>query len=169
MILPFRSIEALSVSEACKAISAAPKKRLRDARLFDFIMQDSAELPGLHGIYFYFAPDNETCLYVGKNSSQQFIERIPWHFAVSEGSWQNHFLKYHRKHTNAESLFAAAKSAGDCHVLLMPVEDDLIAIAEKFFRVFQKPRFNTLASWCHLLDSVPPDRNVREAIKTSFK
>jgi len=168
LILPFTTIENLSVSEACKAIAAAPKKRLRDAKLFDFIMQDGAELPGLHGIYFYFAPDDRTCLYVGKNSSQQFIERIPWHFAVSEGSWQNHFLKYYRKHHNSNSLFNAAKAAGDCYILLVPIEDELITSAEKFFRVFQKPQFNTLASRRHLFNSVPTETNVREAITRSF-
>ena len=159
----------MSIAEANKAISAAPKKLLRDIKLFDFIMQDGAEIPGVHGIYFYFAPDAETCLYVGKNSSQQFIERIPWHFAISEGSWQNHFLKYFRKHHNFGTLFEAAKDIGDCHILLMPIDAELIKNSEKFFRVFQKPQFNTLAAWGHLLNSVQLENNIKEAIQTSFK
>jgi hypothetical protein len=168
MILPFKSIEALSVAEAIKSITTAPKKQIRDIKLFDFIMQGGTEISGVHGIYFYFAPDGETCLYVGKNSSQQYIERIPWHFAISEGSWQNHFLKYFRKYYNYGTLFEAAKKIGDCHILLMPVDAELIKNSEKFFRVFQNPQFNTLAAWRHLLDSVPLECNVKEAIQTRF-
>jgi hypothetical protein len=166
MILPFSSIEASSIHEACSAIAAAPKKRLRDAKLFDFIMQDGME----HGIYFFFAPDSTTCLFVGKNSSQQFIERIPSHFAISEASWMNHFLKRYRIQHQSISLFEAAKDAGDCHILLMPVEDDLIAKAEKFFRIFQKPQFNTLkkASARRFLSSIPLDMNLGEVLRNNL-
>ena len=165
MILPFSSIEASTIQQACTTILTAPKKRLRDAKLFDFIMQDGIELLGVHGVYFFFAADNATCLYVGKNSSPQFIERIPWHLALGEDSWQNHFLKYYRKQYQLASLFEAAKAAGDCHILLMPAPHEIIAKAEKFFRVFLKPRFNTLTSGRRFLNSIPLDMNVGEAIR----
>lgn len=123
-------------------------------------MHNGKELPdGVHGIYFFFAPDSETCLYVGKNSSPQFVERIPWHFAISENSWQNHFLKYFKKDRNCSSLFEAAQDAGDCQILLMPTpqDNDLIATIEWLFRFFQKPKFNALASGRHFrfLRSIP--------------
>lgn len=166
MILPFSSIDTSSIKEGCSAIAAAPKKRLRDAKLFDFIMHDGVPLVGVHGIYFFFASDNSTCLYVGKNSSMQFIERIPWHFAIAEASWQNHFLKYYRKTYQLDSLFEAAKGAGDCHILLMPVDrGDLITKAERFFRVFQKPQFNSLSSANRYINSIPLDINLGEVIR----
>ena len=165
MILPFNSIEGSSIQQACSTISAAPKKRLGDLKLFDIIMQDGLEPPATHGIYFFFDADKTTCLYVGKNASQQFIERIPWHFALSESSWMNHFLKYYKKHHQSPSLFEAARGASDCYILLMPVPDELIAKAEKFFRVFLKPRFNSLASASRLLNSIPSDTNLGEAIR----
>ena len=171
--MPFRSIEALSIHEAVSAISAAPKKRLRDVHLFDFIMHDGKELPdGVHGIYFFFAPDGTTCLYVGKNSSPQFIERIPWHLAISETSWQNYFLKYYKKDREFTSLFEAAKDAGDCQILLMPTppEDGLIAKAEWLFRFFQKPEFNALASGgrFRILSSVPPNAVLGEVVRNKL-
>lgn len=167
MIIPFSSIESSTIQQACTTIRAASKKRLRDAKLFDFIMQDGIEIPGVHGVYFFFAADNETCLYVGKNSSPQFIERIPWHFALGEESWQNHFLKYYRRHYQSASLFEAAQAAGDCHILLMPALHEVIAKAETFFRVFLKPRFNTLASGRRFLNliRIPLDSNLGEAIR----
>jgi hypothetical protein len=164
LILPFSSIEALSIHEACSAVAAAPKKRLRDAKLFDFFMLDGMQLPGMHGIYFFFAPDNTTCLYVGKNSSMQFVERIPWHFAIDEASWMNHFVKYYRTHHQSPSLFEAAKDAGDCHILLMPVESELIAKVERFFRVFQKPQFNSIEFIPRYLKASPLDAKIGEVI-----
>lgn len=169
MILPFSSVEHLSIRDGCAAIVAAPKRRLADAKLFDFIMQEGAPLPGVHGVYFYFAADGTTCLFVGKNSSQQFIERIPWHFAVSDGSWQNHFLRYYRTHHHSESLFEAAKAAGDCYILLMPVlPHEVIGRAERFFRVFQQPRFNTLSSGKRLTASIGLDMNLGEIVRKGF-
>lgn len=172
MILPFRRIEVLSIQEAVSEITTAPKKRLRDVQLFDFIMHDGQELPdGVNGIYFFFAPNSTTCLYVGKNSSPQFIERIPWHFAISEASWQNHFLKYYKKSHQSASLFEAAKDAEECQILLMPVplEDGLIARAEDLFRVFQRPKFNALTSGGRFrrLSSVPPDAVLGEVVRNS--
>ncbi len=168
MILPLSSVEHLSIRDGCAAIAAAPKRRLADVKLFDFIIQDGAPLPGVHGIYFYFAPDGTSCLYVGKNSSQQFIERIPWHFALSDGSWQNHFLKYYRTHNHSESLFEAAKAAGDCQILLMPVAHELVGKAERFFRVFQQPRFNTLSSGKRLTTAITSEMIVGQVVERGF-
>ena len=95
----------------------------------------------------------------------QFIERIPWHFAIGEGSWQNHFLKYYKKHYQLDSLFEAAKGAADCHILLMPVDGDLITKAEKFFRIFQKPKFNSLRSAGRFIEAIPPDMNLGDVIR----
>jgi hypothetical protein len=173
LIVPFRSIEGLSIQDACSAIVAAPKTPLREVRLFDFIMHEGKELiDGVHGLYFVFSPDRTTCLYVGKNSSPQFIERIPAHFAISEASWLNHFLKYYKKDRQLSSLFEAAKDAGDCHILLMLIRDDeiLIAKAEWLSRFFQKPKFNSLASGRNFsrLSSIEPSTILGEAITNSL-
>ena len=98
-----------------------------------------------HGVYFFFSPEND-CLYVGKNSSQSFVERIPWHFALSEESWMNHFVKYHRKFGEFKSIPEAAIDSKRCQLLLMPVANEnleSIKPLEKFFRLFLKPRYNS--------------------------
>ena len=56
MILPYSSIEGLTIQQACSTVTAAKKKRIGDAKLFDFIIQDDSELPGIHGIYFFLMP-----------------------------------------------------------------------------------------------------------------
>lgn len=57
LIVPFRSIEGLSIQDACSAIVAAPKTPLREVRLFDFIMHEGKELiDGVRGLYFFFFP-----------------------------------------------------------------------------------------------------------------
>jgi hypothetical protein len=142
MILDFSKIEHLPVGDARSAIASAPKMRLGEIKIYDLITEDS------HGIYLFFSPDSTTCLYVGKNSSMQFVERIPLHFAIGETSWQNHFLKKYRNHYKSGSLPDTAKAVSGCHILLMPVRKyELIAKAEKFFRVVQKPVLNELKSY----------------------
>jgi hypothetical protein len=173
LIVPFRSIEGLSIQDACSAIAAAPKTLLREVKLFDFIIHEGRELTdGVHGLYFFFSPDRTASLYVGKNSSPQFIERIHAHFAISEASWLNHFLKYYKEDRQFTSLFEAAKDAGDCHLLLMPIRDDEVPIAkaEWLFRFFQKPNFNSLASGRNFgrLSSIPPSTILGEAITNSL-
>jgi len=158
----------MRIDDACSAIGVASKKRLKDTRLFDLIMQDGKELAGVQGIYFFFAPDSTTCLYVGKNSSQQFIERISAHLAISEASWMNHFLKYYKDHHQSASLFAAANAAGECQILLMPTEDDLIAKAERLFRIILKPLFNSLAPKRRSVSSIPPDTHIGEVLRNNL-
>ncbi len=145
LTLPFSKIAELTVSAACAAVKGAKKKRLADVRLFDLVIQDQPN----QGIYFFFAPDGCTCLYVGKNSSMQFTERLGMHFAVADESWQNHFLKAYKEHHKQQSLTSALAHAGDCRLLLMPImptDDGLAAKAETFFRIFQEPLFNSLKS-----------------------
>lgn len=160
MILDFSKIEHLPVGDACSTIASAPKMRLGEIRIYDLITEDS------HGVYFFFGPDRTTCLYVGKNSSMQFVERIPHHFATDQTSWQNHFLKKYRDHYTSGSLPETTKAVRDCHILLMPVRRyELIVRAERFFRVFQEPVLNELKSAkAKLLKSAPDFKSVGDAI-----
>ncbi len=164
LTLPFSEIAELTVSAACAEVKGARKKRLADVRLFDLVLQDQPN----QGIYFFFAPEpDECCLYVGKNSSMQFIERLGMHFAVAEASWQNHFLKAYKKHHRPQqSLTEALKDAGDCRLLLMPMDDGLAAKAETFFRIFQEPLFNSLTSRRaqQARKSIGADDGLRDAI-----
>ncbi len=136
LVLPFSEIRGLCVDEARRKIIGAGKKRLADITLYDLIIPDN------HGIYFFFAPDGATCLYVGKNSSLQFVERMGSHFAVDQTSWHNHFLKYYKAQHKVASLIETAQAVADCRLLLMPVTSELISSAEKFFRVALSPVLN---------------------------
>jgi hypothetical protein len=80
----------------------------------------------------------------------------------------NHFLKYYKKHYQTTSLFEAAKGAGDCYILLMPVEGDLIVKAERVLRVFQKPKFNTLETRRQLFSSIPLDTSIGDALRCNL-
>lgn len=91
-----------------------------------------------------FFSNSNACLYVGKNSSQSFIERIPWHFALSEKSWMSHFLKHFRNHRQLDSIPEAALNVLDCRLLLIPVERiRYIDALEKLMKLVMKPEFNS--------------------------
>jgi len=142
VIVAFESIQYLTVEQACDAIRNQDKKRVDDLRVLDLIMQKDEALPFVHGLYMFFESDGKSCLYVGRVMSPQFIERVPAHFAISEASWSNQFLKTHKEHSNCASLNSAAVSAKDCQILILPMPHEFIDGAEKLFILFLKPRYN---------------------------
>lgn len=132
----------MSASDVLKAIAHASRAPLRDLKVFDLILDGDGPTDICHGVYAFFDPEG-ICLYVGKNSSQSFVERIPWHFALGEGSWMNHFLKYLKRDQSLTSLGGAAMAARNCELLLMPIAQyELIGAFEKFLRIFLMPKFN---------------------------
>jgi hypothetical protein len=135
--------------EALNLVHSLPKKRLKDLRIYD-LLYDGDE-PIYYGVYLFYSPDGR-CLYVGKNSAQKFVERIPWHLSIAESSWMNHLVRYIRKHEGLESLSEAAEVASDNELLLIPfsrseyigkLEGECIGKLEKFFRLFAEPKYNT--------------------------
>lgn len=143
--LSFSKISTLSAMDALEKIRTSKRIRLSDLKLFDLILENGEPTSIWHGVYLFFSEEGK-CLYVGKNGSQNFIERIPWHFALDEKAWMNHLLKYLRRSKKLVSLGQAALAAKNCTLLLIPVEDKewgSIAPLEKFLRVFLEPEFNT--------------------------
>lgn len=145
--LPFSEVSTLPAIDALEKIRISKRIRLGDLKLFDLILENGEPTSIWHGVYLFFSEEGE-CLYVGKNGSQNFIERIPWHFALHEKAWMNHLLKYLRRSKKLVSLGQAALAAKNCTLLLIPVEDkewESIAPLEKFLRVFLEPKFNTFS------------------------
>lgn len=140
--LPFDSIKQRSAQYVLDVVIAASKKRVSDIRIYDLLYEN--DQPISTGVYLFFAPDS-TLLYAGK--TQRFVERIPWHFALGEGSWMNHFLRYTREHKGVESLKEAADAAREDNLLLIPVNEwDLVQKLERFFRIFGKCKYNSLSA-----------------------
>lgn len=119
MKLVFEDIQDLQIKDLANTFEASPQKALEEVTLYDLILDGSAKLPHLHGVYFFYDSTGGTLLYVGRVKSPQFIERLPSHLALGEGSWSNQFLRTHREKTNAKTLEDAADSARGCQILLL--------------------------------------------------
>ena len=142
--VPFSKLESLRAKNVIDAVSDAEKKRVGDVRIYDLMLSKGE--PILNGVYLFFSESGK-CLYAGKNAAQKFVERIPWHFAVDEGAWMNHYLKRTREHKELETLTEAAYAAKEDQLLLISVEQrDLIKPLEKFFRLFAEPEYNSYSS-----------------------
>jgi len=166
----FEQMATESAQAATEMVYRATKKLVGDLKIYDLMFEGEKPLGARHGVYLFFSPENE-CLYVGKNSAQSFIERIPWHFALWEASWMNHFLKGVRKYQGFNSLIEAADYSRNHQLLLVPVSGDdwsSIGALEKFFRVFLKPTFNAYSdryiSRHQHLDLSKPLREVLEVM-----
>lgn len=165
MIVTFASIQCLTVAQACDVIRNQQKKRVNDLRIFDLIEQNDEALPFVHGLYMFFDSDGKSCLYVGRVMSPQFIERIPAHFAISEASWQNQFLKAHKEHNDCPSFRAAAVSAKDCQILILPMPHEFIVVGEKLFILFLKPKYNKRRPSADYYGKIPIDIAVSSAMQ----
>lgn len=143
--LNLSSIVNLPARDSLLKIKLAEKITISDLKVIDLILENDEPTINCSGIYTFYSQNNE-CLYVGKTESC-FIERIPWHFALHESAWMNHFLKYLRRDLqNIKTLEEAALKALNCKLLLLPIDNgkwNLIKPLEKFFRIFLIPKFNT--------------------------
>ena len=159
MHINFDSIKNLSLEDARTFIVSHEKMRIGDIKLFDLISDSGHPLSSSQGIYMFFDGSGQTCLYVGKNSSLQFIERIPCHFAQSEHSWHNHFLKYFKKYANIESYYDSAMATQTCHLVLIHFDPQYINKAERIFRFIMAPKFNSVKA------GIDPKLILSDAIK----
>lgn len=153
-------------------VNRASKKPVGDLRIYDLIREGDQPSSTRNGVYLFFSPENE-CLYVGKNSAQAFVERIPWHFAIWEEAWMNHLLKRTKEHQGFDNLVEAADYVIDHQLLLVPMgEHDRSSIRplEKFFRLFLEPPLNrpyaesTVSRYRRRLDLNKPLREVLEEV-----
>ena len=165
MIFPYERFSAQTPVDAAESIISADKRILGHVTLYDLIMPDGVPLEIVHGIYVFFAADNRTSLYVGKVVSPQFIERIPSHLGLREGSWFNQFLRAHMNHSNASSLPEAARSAFHCHLVLLPTPHNLIKNLEKLLIVALKPKYNRAIPRANLLNAVLDTDTVSTALQ----
>ena len=142
MILPFDTLKSCKLAELSGLVTSTPKKRLDSLCLFDFILYQESELPFVHGIYAFFDTTGEKCLYVGRVLGPQFIERVPAHFAIGNGSRYNQFLRAHKESNDFLNLADAAISARSCQFLLMPMPHALIRRAEELLILLLAPNYN---------------------------
>ncbi len=126
-------------------IQQAEKVPLGELRIYDLLRE--GDRPLLWGVYFFYSAEGR-CLYVGKNSAQKFVERIPAHLSLAPTSWMNHLVKRILKYEGLGSLAEAAEAAREHRLLLMPVsrkeQTAQLAGLEKFFRLFAGPKYNSL-------------------------
>ena len=147
MFLAFELIQGMTVSQARDEIMRAPRKRVSDLKVLDLAFEPGGNVPSQNGVYIFFSEKGE-CLYVGKNSSQTFVERIPWHFALGEGSYANHLLKRLRKIYQIQSLEECAKRASTFELLLIPVPVwENIKPLENLLRKAMCPKLNGSSGW----------------------
>jgi hypothetical protein len=147
MFLALESVQRMTVRQACDEITRAPRKSVSNLRLLDLLFDPEGTVPGQNGVYIFFSETGE-CLYVGKNSSQTFVERIPWHFAIGEGSYANHLLKKLRKVYQIQSLEECAKKASSFELLLIPIPVwENIKPLETLLRRAMHPKLNKCEGW----------------------
>lgn len=138
--IPFEHIADQPAQTALDTVRHASKKPVGELKIYDLIREGDEPSSTRNGVYLFFSPEN-SCLYVGKNSAQAFVERVPWHFAVWEESWMNHILKRTKERHALGSLIEAANYAADYQLLLIPMgsnDRSVIKPLEKFFRLFLK-------------------------------
>jgi hypothetical protein len=140
MITQLDKLSPVPLSDLSNVLSKAKKKVLGEVRLFDLIVADNTPLACCHGIYCFYAPDGTTCLYVGKVEGPQFIERLPSHLSLSEGSWFNQFMRGLKDETT--SFAEAANVAKDCMLILIPIQSEFVKIAEKVLIERLNPKLN---------------------------
>jgi hypothetical protein len=126
-------------------VQQAEKKPLGDLRIYDLLRD--GDRPLLWGVYFFYSREG-SCLYVGKNSSRKFVERIPVHLCLYPKDWMNHLVQRIRDYEELNSLIDAAEAARTHTLLLVPVsqkeQTKHLAALEKFFRLFAEPKYNAL-------------------------
>ena len=130
----------MHLADLAGVLLVARKKRLGDVRLFDLILAADLPLASCHGIYCFYSCDPVTCLYVGKVESPQFIERLPSHLSLSDGSWFNQFMRGIR--SECASFEKAALIARECTLLLIPMPQEFVALAELVLIERLNPKFN---------------------------
>lgn len=142
MKINYDDISGLGVSDLKEEIYSHERMRLSELTLFDLILDGAKANRYVHGVYFFFDPRIDQLLYVGKVQSPQFIERLPAHLAIGEGSWSNQFLKSHRKRIGVESLESAAIDAKECELLLLLAPPDFSNKIEALLIWALKPIYN---------------------------
>jgi hypothetical protein len=127
-------------------VAQSEKMPLGDLRIYDFLREGERLLRW--GVYFFHSQEGE-CLYVGKNSTQKFVEPIPIHFCLEPNTWMTHLVKRIQKFEGLACLTDAAEAARRHTLLLMPVSQNeqrkWLAALERFFRLFAMPKYNALA------------------------
>jgi hypothetical protein len=141
----FNDIKNLRLKDIPPQIAEHDKLRIGDLKVLDLVRNGDEAEECQHGIYLFFDDENR-CLYVGKNSSQQFIERIPAHFAQSDNSWFNHFIKYFKRSRDIQSYSDATIAAESCKLalILIPEGKKVIAKIESILRSIMTPQFNSI-------------------------
>jgi len=91
-ILNFKDIEDKTLKEFKESYNKEEYKIiLNELKLYQLITH-----PGI-GVYIFY--ENNKVMYIGRNSSKCFIERIPAHFDIRKKGWFNQLLYYYCEYT----------------------------------------------------------------------
>lgn len=136
-----RELVNRKISAVKQAIGMHRKIKLKDLKIYDLLFDGRGQTDSVHGVYLFF--EKKKCLYIGKASGREFIERIPDHFALREEAWMNYFLKRYRDNEAIKTLWDAAKAAKNCSILVISVDEhECISKFEKLLRLIFQPAFN---------------------------
>ncbi len=151
-------------------IERTKKKTVQDLRIYDLIFDGSKPIAPATGAYIFYSNSGK-CLYVGKNSSKKFAERIPEHFVLTADAWFNTLLKKMVKNKKAATLITAAKELMSCQLLIIPIEENLpIQRIESFFRRVLKPAMNSYTeNTGNILISKQIHQNLNKPLKNVLK
>ena len=111
-LIQFNLVEAIDVKSLIKKVSLMDGIDLRLLKVKDLTFHnDDVIYPG-NGVYLF--REGRQVVYVGKCSSMSFMERIPNHFDIRVGAYQNTLLKYickrkFQKQVTDENLLEASR------------------------------------------------------------
>ena len=159
-ILLFADIKEQKLNKAIEAIKSVKRKPLSELKVFDLLLTPDGTEQIRHGVYLFWNAKGQV-VYVGKNSSYHFVQRIPNHLGLSKNFFDNHLLKRIIKFElkidySYSSFVSAAMYAQNFEISLIPInigtpdtteqEGKQITKFEKLLRVKLEPKYNSYKS-----------------------
>ncbi|MBR9703514.1 hypothetical protein GOV10_05725 [Candidatus Woesearchaeota archaeon] len=142
-ILFYDDIKGLTFVELEKKMSSIAKP-VSEYSIADFIFYVGKALHPCTGLYAFF--EGNVLMYIGKASSNSFVEQIPRHFDVRSGAWFNSLLK--KMGTKKESYGEEAKRALKFRMALIAIEDSpVIPALESGLRRQLQPKYNKIRKY----------------------
>jgi len=122
-LLQYDTIKAYSVEGFIACLSSIRGLPLKELKMSDLIFVEGEPIYPNMGVYIF--KEGEDFVYVGKCSSQSFIQRIPSHFDFRDGAWFHSLLKtikekaLKEKYSKYQKMDKEAKLAIDNYSLIL--------------------------------------------------